>query len=235
MFQDIHNVISISDGTTVFTCPSDEFPRYEPDYLPLSPPYITRQWSDTVQYISTGDTQEEDPFYTPERLAAYENNITAYHTAFADVVIENNYLVEFIGEETPEMQTLREASGGDLLHPSGEPWWVEDAAGTYQIKEYTFRLRTESEFSDTELYLDWQDIEREEKIKSIPWKGLLTLDAQGEFTLNHNLNFTQYIVLLTPFGQSMPDLYVDATTNAISVLGGVPSGKIIYKVELNLR
>jgi len=182
--------------------------------------------------------QFEDSFYSAERFTYIVSHIVDYIEASTDVVIDGDgLLTAFTGDYiTTDMQMLLDGTDtGTLWHDSGEPWYIEDVGGGYTCKGHTFRLRVVSEFNTTEMYLTWLDDQREQAIKSIPWKGVITLNASGEFTWAHNLGFTQYIVLLTPFQQSMPNLYVTATANAIVVSGGVASGKVIYKIELNLR
>lgn len=234
-FQDSNGSVIIRSDTAQFQCPSAEFQIYEPTYE-APPDRAIRVWTDAYHSLFKDGRQYADPFYTPVRFAYVVAHIGDYQAASAGVTIDNTLLLAFTGAyRTAEMQALLAASGGKLLHPSGEPWWIEDVAGSYTVNGHTFRLRTESEFNTTETYLSWQDSQRESIIKNIPWKGVITLDANGEFTWTHNLNFTQYIVLISPYGQSMPDLYLSATANSISVLGGVANGKVIYRIELDLR
>lgn len=236
-FQDSNGRIIIRSDTEEFQCLSSEFSVYETAYE--SPPDgASRIWTDAYHGLFTGGKQYADPFYTAARFAYVVNHIADYQEASTNVEIdENDLLVAFDGNYvTSEMQALLDATeNGTLLHDSGEPWYIEDATGSYSCKGHTFRLRDESEFSTTETYLEWQDSQRDELIKNIPWKGMITLDVNGEFIWQHNLNFTQYIVLLTPYGQSMPNLYVSAMANSVSIQGGVPGGSVIYRIELNLR
>lgn len=235
-YQDSNGMIIIRSDTEEFQCPSSEFSVYEPTYeAPLDG--ANRIWTDNYHSLFKDGKQYADPFYTAARFTYVVSHIADYIESSTDVEIdENDLLVAFTGKyTTSEMQALLDASGGKLLHSSGEPWWIEDAAGTYAVKGHTFRLRAESEFNTTDTYLEWQDTQREATIKNIPWKGIITLDENGEFTWQHNLDFTQYIVLISPYGQSMPNLYLSATANSVSVLGGVAGGKVIYRIELNLR
>lgn len=234
-FQDSNGIIIIRSEDTQFQCPSAEFPSYEPTYV-APPDGASRIWMDAYQCLQKDGKQYADPFFTPARFAYVIAHIAEYQAASAGLTIENGLLLAFTGKYlTAEMQALLDASGGALLHPCGESWWIEDASGSYTVKGHTFRLRAESEFNTTVTYFEWQDVQREASIKNIPWKGVITLDSNGEFTWQHNLNFTQYIVLLTPYGQSMPNLYVSATANSVSILDGVAGGKVIYRIDLNLR
>jgi hypothetical protein len=238
-FQDSNGLVIIRSVTEEFRCPSSEFTLYEPTYE-APPDGAIRIWTDDVQCLQKDGRQYADPFYTVAKFVYVINHIADYQEASVDVTIDgNDFLTGFTGPAdyyTFEMQTLLAATdNGELLHDSGEAWFIVDETGGYTSKGYTFRLRTESEFNTTDTYLSWQDAQRDEFIKNIPWKGVITLDANGEFTWQHNLNFTQYIVLISPYGQSMPNLYVSATANSVSILGGIAGGNVIYRIELNLR
>lgn len=95
IFQDANNIVFIQDiQGKKFSCPSSEFAKFEPTYNPLTSPYIVRMWSEDKHYISTGDTQTEDPFYTYLCLADYCSKINIYQVAY------------------------------DIMHPTDEPEYI---------------------------------------------------------------------------------------------------------------
>ena len=109
IFQD-NGVIRIQDKQgVVFTCPSSEFPTYEPAYEALSPPNIIRYWSEAVQFCGNGHSQHGDPFYTWLRFSAFCARVAQYHAAY-DAAHQ---------VEPPTIYATLSFSGGDGKTPIG--------------------------------------------------------------------------------------------------------------------
>lgn len=80
MFRQSNDVIYIENNTNTFECPVEEFVIYEPSYESSTP--NNRYWDTSVQYITDGQSQTADSFYTAEKLSLYESKIGEYQAAY---------------------------------------------------------------------------------------------------------------------------------------------------------
>ena len=116
--QEHEKSILISDGLAQFTCTVQEFLRYEPSYRPVAAPYISRHWDDLRQYVSTGDTQTEDVFYSIDRFECFCGRRAAYQTTYNaehHITPETNP----VPATQPTLYATLTISGGDGKIPPG--------------------------------------------------------------------------------------------------------------------
>ena len=118
LLQEHEKSILISDGLAQFTCTVQEFLRYEPSYIPIASPYISRHWDDLRQYVSTGDTQTEDVFYSADRFEYFCSRRAAYQTTYNaehQIPPETNP----VPATQPALYATLTISGGDGKIPPG--------------------------------------------------------------------------------------------------------------------
>lgn len=75
-------MVLVDENGNVFTCSTAQFVGHEKTYQPVSANQV-RVWTPTTQYVSDGENQSRDIFYTPERFTLYVSKIMTYQ-AFVD-------------------------------------------------------------------------------------------------------------------------------------------------------
>ena len=83
IFQESYGHIYIlTNGDIQFESTAEEFVRYESTYQVLTGKDIVRRWTDSVQYVSDGNNQTHDTFYTYELFEKYCTNVEEYKSLY---------------------------------------------------------------------------------------------------------------------------------------------------------
>lgn len=152
---------------TKFQCPVEVFIILEPDYVPVSDPYISRKWTETSQSKSTGKQQVSDSFYNETRFNNYVTALSSYQAAYlqnylclSSGVVEAVCSYELGWQSADQHLTVSPAeleSLDPIIHDSGIPRWIEEVTTPeITIDSVGLRVRTTAEMEVFQQYLDWE-------------------------------------------------------------------------------
>lgn len=183
-------------GGESFRCSVEVFEIFEPDYIKLILPYLSRIWGVGLAAKKDGKNQVHDDFYTLARFNSYIGNIASYQAAYTQeyACLNSGVITAICSYESGWQQAADqhlELSQSDLeyldpaIHASGIPRWIEESfSPEITINGVGLRARTTAEMQAFQDYLDW---EVEQAAKTAQFQAQTDFVSMPDWVLNGTL------------------------------------------------